>query len=109
MDNTIAVEIITPDETAYTDNVTFLLARASDGDIGILPGHEPLAAALSVWPVKVRRPDGEDHLIAVFGGFMEVTPKKITLITPYCELPEAIDVERAERAKTRAEKRLEAV
>lgn len=105
MDNTIAVEIITPEETAYSDSAIFLLARATDGDIGILPGHMPLVAALSTWPIKVRRPDGDEHLIAVFGGFMEVSPKKISIFTPYCELPEAIDVERAEGARKRAEDR----
>lgn len=102
---TIALEIITPEETAYKDTVSFLVARATDGEIGILPKHAPLVAALDTAPVRIQK-DGKEHLIAVFEGFMEVTPEKITILTGQCELPESIDVKRARLAKERAEKRL---
>ncbi len=102
----IQLEVITPDEQVYSGNVRFLLARATDGDLGILPGHAPLVASLSIWPVQFDDPEGNRHAMAVFGGFMEVLPEKITIVTPNCELPEEIDVARAERAKKRAEERL---
>ncbi len=104
--HSMELEIITPDASAYKDSVKFVLVRATDGDYGVLPGHYNTIAALSTWPVKITRQDGSEYLIAVFGGFMEVTPTKVTILTGNCELPEAIDVDRAKRAKGRAEARL---
>lgn len=101
----IALEIITPDQTAYEGNVSFLVARAIDGEIGILPKHAPLVAALDTAPVKIVK-DGKEEFIAVFEGFMEVTPEKIRILTSQCELAENIDIGRAKLAKARAEKRL---
>ena len=100
------LEIITPDASAFKDSVKFVLVRATDGDFGVLPGHYNTIAALSTWPVKVTRLDGSEYFLAVFGGFMEVTPTKVTILTSNCELPEVIDVERAKRSKERAEARL---
>lgn len=101
----IALEIITPDQTAYQGNVNYLLARAIDGEIGILPKHAPLVAALDTAPVKIVK-DGKEEFIAVFEGFMEVTPEKIRILTGQCELASSIDVGRAQAAKKRAEDRL---
>ena len=83
-----------------------LVARAIDGDVGILHNHAPLITALAIWPVKLKFADAPDEYIAVCGGFMEVRDNKITILTPVGELPEDIDLARAEAAKERAEKRL---
>ena len=104
--HSMELEIITPDASAFKDSVKFVLVRATDGDFGVLPGHYNTIAALSTWPVKVTRLDGSEYFLAVFGGFMEVTPTKVTILTSNCELPEVIDVERAKRSKERAEARL---
>lgn len=106
-ERTIALEIITPDETVFAGDINFLVARATDGEIGILPGHAPMVAALSTWPLRIETPEGV-KLLAVFGGFLEVDDNnKITIITPNCELAESIDVARAERARQRAEERIQ--
>lgn len=105
-ERTMRLEVITPDEKVYEGDIRFLMARATDGDIGIMPGHLPLVAALSTWPVRIEDVEGNSHLMAVFGGFMEVDQTSISIITPNCELPESIDVERARQAKARAEQRL---
>lgn len=103
---TIALEIITPDETVYSGDINFLVARATDGEIGILPHHAPLVAALATWPLRIETAEGT-KLLAVFGGFLEVDDNnKITIITPNCERAETIDAARAERARERAEARL---
>lgn len=104
--NVMQIEVITPDEQVYTGEVRFILARATDGDIGILPGHAPLIASLSVWPVRLDQPDGKQQYLGVHGGFMEVTPTHTSIVTPMCELPEQIDVKRAEAARDRAVARL---
>lgn len=105
MAKTIRLDIVTPEKVAYSDDVKMVIARATDGDLGILPGHAPLIAGLDVWPLRVVKEDGEKQ-IAICSGFIEVNPEKVTVLAGCAELPEEIDVKRAEAAKERAETRL---
>ncbi|MDU2063668.1 MAG: F0F1 ATP synthase subunit epsilon [Sporomusaceae bacterium] len=107
MARTVRVDIVTPDKLAYSGDVNMVIARATDGDLGVLPGHVPLIAALNTWPLRLLTADGE-HQISLCGGFIEVQPEKVTILASCAELPEEIDVERAEAAKKRAEERLSA-
>jgi len=102
---TVRLDIVTPDKLAYSTDVTMVIARATDGDLGVLPGHVPLIAALQIWPLRIFV-EGVEKLISLCGGFIEVQPDKITILAGCAELPEEIDVTRAEQAKRRAEERL---
>lgn len=102
---TVRLDIVTPEKLAYSEDVNMIIARATDGDIGILPGHAPLIAGLETWPIRVLTGDGEQH-IAVCGGFIEVQPTKVIVLASCAELPAQIDVERAKAAKERAQTRL---
>lgn len=82
-----------------------VIARAIDGEIGILPGHAPLVTALDIAPLRVKQADGEIDL-SICNGFMEVTDDQVTIIAPCAETPSEIDVRRAMAAKERAEERL---
>lgn len=105
---TVRLEIVTPERKVYSDDVTMVIARGGDGDLGILAGHAPLATTLKTAPLRIRKGEGQaaEQVIAVAGGFMEVTPDKITVLAEAAELPEEIDVDRAQRSKERAERRL---
>ncbi len=105
MAKTVRLDIVTPDKLAYSADVTMVIARATDGDLGVLPGHVPLIAALKVWPLRIFT-EGVEQLISLCGGFIEVQPTKVTILAGCAELPEEIDVDRAEQAKRRAEERL---
>lgn len=105
MAKTIRLDIVTPEKMAYSEDVTMVIARTTSGDIGILPGHAALIAALEIWPLRVITENGELQ-ISMCGGFIEVQPEKITILANCAELANEIDVERAETAKERAEKRL---
>lgn len=105
MANKIRLDIITPERIVYSADVNMVIARATDGDVGILPGHAPLVAGLDVWPLRVLYDEGERQ-ISICGGFIEVKPDKVTILAACAELPEEIDVKRAEAAKARAESRL---
>lgn len=107
MAKTIRLDIVTPEKIALSEDVTMVIARATDGDLGIMPGHAPLIAGLDIWPVRVMRESGE-FLVSVGGGFIEVQPDKITILAATAELPEQIDLRRAQAAKERAEDRLKA-
>ena len=105
MAKTVRLDIVTPDKVAYSADVTMVIARATDGDLGVLPGHVPLIAALKTWPLRIFT-EGVEQLISLCGGFIEVQPDKVTILAGCAELPEEIDVDRAEKAKERAEERL---
>lgn len=105
MANTIRLDIVTPEKVAYSGDANMVIARTTAGDIGILPGHAALIAALVTWPLRILTDNGELQL-SLSGGFIEVQPEKITILANCAELPEEIDVTRAETAKSRAESRL---
>lgn len=105
MSSTIRLEIVTPTGKAYSEEIDFLKAPAIDGDIGILPRHAPLVTGLKTGILQLKK--GEDRLmVPISDGFMELTPDNINIVVRTAELPGEIDVERASRAKERAEKRL---
>lgn len=99
---TIRLEVITPDAAVLNEDVEFVLVRALDGDLGIMPNHAPLIASLDIWPLMYDI-GGQRHCLSVASGFLEVSNNAITVITPAAEKPEDIDVERAEAAQQRAE------
>ena len=100
------VEVVTPERKVVSRDCIMVSARAVDGDIGILPRHIPLVTVLAPGVVKIK---GEGHVstLAVSGGFLEVSPdSRVTILAETAELSNEIDVERARKARERAEERL---
>ena len=102
----MTLQIITPDAVVFEGQSTFFVGKAIDGQFGILPNHAPMIIALDLAPLRIDQPDGTSRELAVFGGFCEIEHNKVSIVTPNCESPEAIDIDRAKRAKERAEGRL---
>ncbi|MDX8047624.1 F0F1 ATP synthase subunit epsilon [Gracilibacillus sp. S3-1-1] len=104
--NTLTVSVVTPDGPVLEDSFEMVSCKAESGELGVLPGHIPLVAPLSISAVRLK---GENpRRIAVSGGFLEVRPDKVTILAQSAERPEDIDLERARAAKERAERRLQA-
>jgi len=103
---TIKLEIVSPDRVVYAADIDMLIARSTGGEIGILPKHIPLVTGLEPHAMKIHV-DAKEQLIAVAGGFMEVTPDKITVLATAAEEPIDIDINRAQRAYDRAQERLQ--
>ena len=103
---TIKLEIVSPDRVVYAADIDMLIARSTGGEIGILPKHIPLVTGLQPHAMKIHV-DAKEQLIAVAGGFMEVTPEKITVLATAAEEPIDIDINRAQRAYERAQERLQ--
>ncbi len=101
----ILLEIVTPDRAIVREEVDEVVVPAFDGYLGVLPGHTPLLATLKVGELWYRQGQ-EKHYLAVAFGFLEVLPDQVTVLAQVSERPEEIDVQRAERAKQRAEERL---
>jgi len=102
----LKVSVVTPDGPVLEEEYEMVSCKAEDGELGILPGHIPLVAPLDIGAVRLKNGD-EQELIAVNGGFLEVRPDKVTILAQSAEKPSEIDLERAERARERAEKRLQ--
>ena len=102
---TIKVTVVTPDGPVYEADVEMVSTKAKTGELGILPGHIPLVAPLEIGVVRIKKEKLTD-LIAVSGGFLEVRPEQVTILAQSAEKASDIDVERAQKAKERAEQRL---
>ncbi len=102
----ITLEIVTPDRALVTEQVDEVELPGSEGYFGVLPGHTPLLASLSVGELWYRSGQ-EKHYLSIAFGFAEVLPDRVTVLAQIAERAQDIDVERAERAKRRAEERLQ--
>jgi F-type H+-transporting ATPase subunit epsilon len=105
MADTFQLEIVTPEKKVVETAAEEIQIPAKNGYMGVLPGHAPLITELSVGEITFRENGSEQHL-AVAWGFAEVLPNKVTILAESAERPSEIDVERARKAKDRAEQRL---
>lgn len=99
------VELVAADRKVWSGDATIVVARTPSGDIGIMPGHQPLLGALESGPVTIRTSDGGDGgtvIAAVHGGFISFADNKLSILAEIAELADEIDVARAERALDRA-------
>ena len=99
------MQLVSPEKILYSGEATFVLARTlGGGDIAFLEGHAPFIGALAIHPVLIRPAGGgDDVVVAVHGGFVEVSNNKVTILSDVAELASSIDVRRAEEARARAE------
>ncbi|HKN72711.1 MAG TPA: F0F1 ATP synthase subunit epsilon [Terriglobales bacterium] len=105
MANTFQLEIVTPSRLMVKDAAEEAQIPGVTGYLGILPGHAPLITELGVGEITYKA-SGAIHTLSVAWGFMEVLPDKVTILAEAAERPHEIDVERAQKAKDRAEQRL---
>ena len=103
----IRLEIVTPERVVLTDDVDMVIAPASEGYVGILPHHAPLLTTLGPGELRVKK-GGAETSLAVFGGFMDVRPDRVVVLTEAAEHAEEIDEARAEQARARAREVLQA-
>ena len=96
------VQLVAADRAVWSGVASIVIARTVDGDLGVLPGHEPMLAELADGVVTIRAVDGEDAVAAVHGGFISVEGDTVSLLAESAELADEIDVARARRALERA-------
>lgn len=99
---TFSLKIVTPDATVYDGTATSLLLRTGSGDVEILAGHADLIASVETGRVRIRTESGE-RTAAASGGFCSVEAGAVYLVTTTFEYSEHIDLDRAARAKEKAE------
>lgn len=107
MSEPMTVEVVSPERVLYSGEATMVITRTlGGGEIAFQPGHAAFLGALTECHTRVYLTSGEVEDIAVHGGFVEVSSNKVSILSDAAELGSQIDVERAQRAKDRAEETL---
>jgi F-type H+-transporting ATPase subunit epsilon len=101
----LTLTIVTPQGTVHDGPVDSVVVPGSEGDFGVLPGHERFLSPVRIGELEVRGPNA--GWAAVSDGFADVGPDRVVLMVDSCEFAADIDAARAERARERAERELE--
>ena len=105
MDNTLRLEIVTPDATVYSEDVDMVTLPGVEGQLGILPRHVPLMTHMVAGEMIVRK-NGQDRFLVVGEGFVEITGDHVAILTDLAIAAENIDEAKAEEARQLAAARL---
>jgi F-type H+-transporting ATPase subunit epsilon len=109
MANKIRLRIVTPSRLMFDEMVEMVIMRGQEGDLGVLSGHAPLTTGLDIGVIYIDTHVANEKVTisaAIHGGFVEIRPDMITLLTDNAEWPNEIDKERAEASKQRADERI---
>lgn len=114
----IAAELVAVERALWSGKASIVTAQTIEGEIGVLPGHEPMLGQLVDNGVVTITPvDGDKLIAACHGGFLSVSPEKVTILADYAAWATEVDVDSAEEdaqssdedVKTRGEAELRAV
>ena len=100
----LQVELVAVERTIWSGEARMVIARTTEGELGVLPGHAPLLGQLADGGiVTIRTETGDDLIVAAHGGFLSVTDRGVSILAETAEISSEIDVERAREALRRAE------
>ncbi len=103
-DHPLEVALVAAERTVWSGQAHIVIARTTEGDVGILPGHAPMLALLQGGTVEVRTTDDEYYVAAVPDGFLSVNNDRVSILAEHAEMSHEIDLEQAkhdlERAKS---------
>ena len=106
-DATLQIELVAADRVVWSGEASMVIARTTEGELGILANHAPILAVLVESTVEVRTVEGECWVAAVNGGFLSVANNRVSILSERAEMSHEIDVEKArsdlERAKAAGE------
>lgn len=96
------LQIVTPDRLFFEGEVESVVVRTIEGDIAILKDHINYVGILDIGNARIKV-DGKQKIAVIAGGFVQVDEKKTTILTEAAEWPEEIDLDRAQKAKEKAQ------
>lgn len=105
--STLHVEVVSAERTIWSGEAVNIIARTTEGDIGILSGHSPLVALLQPSGVEIFTPDGKREIVAVSDGFIAVAQGRVSLLSSFAQLGHEIDRAEAEKEYVEALDRFE--
>lgn len=103
---TTHLNVVSAEKEIFSGRVQLLQVTASEGELGVHPGHAPLLTALQPGMVRFVEQHGQEHLLYVAGGILEIQPSVVTVLSDVAVRGEDLDEQAAEEAKRQAEERL---
>ena len=100
---TIRVDIVSAEKEVFSGEAAAVYAPAETGDVGILPRHAEMLCKLRPGPVRIQTAEGEEQVVYVSGGLLEVQPSIVTILSDTAERAGDLDEAAAQEAKRRAE------
>ena len=100
------LRVVSVERSLFEGDVEFMIANGADGELGVLARHAPLMTVLKPGPLTIRISEGNEQLLFVGGGFLEVLPDRVTVLADVAEHAEEISLEAAEEARKRAQEKL---
>jgi F-type H+-transporting ATPase subunit epsilon len=103
MANTLQVDVVSAEALIFSGEAEFVVLPGEAGELGIYPRHAPLMTRIKPGTVRIKRPDGDEELVFVAGGILEVQPTGVTVLADTAirghDLDEAKALEAQQRAK----------
>jgi F-type H+-transporting ATPase subunit epsilon len=106
VEKTMQVDIVSPEGQIFSGKASLMVIRGALGDLGIMPGHTQLITTILPGAVEIKQVTGEDVVLFISGGILEVQPDAINILADLTERGEVIDAVAAEQAKAHAEQML---
>jgi F-type H+-transporting ATPase subunit epsilon len=103
VDTTMQVELVAADRLVWSGEATMVIARTTEGDVGILPNHAPMLSLMVDGIVDVTTAEGETWIAAVDAGFLSVANNRISILSEHAEMSHDIDLEKARADFDRAQ------
>ncbi|OLC01638.1 MAG: ATP synthase F1 subunit epsilon [Chloroflexi bacterium] len=101
----VPLRVVSVERSLFEGDVDFIVANGADGELGVLPRHAALMTILKPGSLKITH-GGQEELLFVGGGFLEVLPDRVTVLADVAEHADEISLEQAEAARKRAQERL---
>jgi F-type H+-transporting ATPase subunit epsilon len=101
-DKQLTVSLVAADRVVWEGVATMVIARTTEGDVGILPNHAPLLSLMVDGVVDIRTPEGETWVAAVDAGFLSVADNRVSILSEHAEMSHEIDLEKARHDLERA-------
>lgn len=98
----LTVAVVSAERSVWSGAAKSIVAKTPEGEMGVLPGHEPVLALLVESPLRIEQADGTKVMVAVHGGFFSVDGDAVNVIAEVAEMASDIDLDRAKAALERA-------
>ncbi|QCX28041.1 F0F1 ATP synthase subunit epsilon [Nocardioides jishulii] len=102
MAGTLQVELVAADRLVWSGEARMVIARTTEGDMGVLPGHTPVLSVIIEGVVDIQTAEGETWIAAVDAGFLSVSNDRVSILSERAEMSHEIDLEKARRELERA-------
>lgn len=103
---TFQCRVVSAREELYSGEISMLIATGTEGEVGVLAGHTPLITLLKPGAMRVQTPDGEEEVIYVSGGVLEIQPKMVTVLADTAVRAHNLDESKIVAARKKAEQML---